>query len=71
MKFHKGQYVEWKWGNGSAKGKVADHFTEKVTRSIKGSDITRNATDDDPAYLIEQDDGGKVLKSESELSTPD
>lgn len=68
MKFRKGQHVEWKWGNGSAKGKVEDHFTEKVSRKIDGSEITRNASDDNPAYLIAQEDGGKVLKSESELS---
>ena len=42
-------------------------FTERVSRTIKGSEITRNATEDDPAYLIEQDDGDRVLKSHSEL----
>lgn len=71
MKFQKGQYVEWKWGGGSAKGKVTDHFTEKVTRTIEGNDVTRDADEDNPAYLIEQDDGSRVLKSESELSKPD
>lgn len=30
--------------------------------------MTRNADADNPAYLIEQDDGSQVLKSESELS---
>ena len=71
MKFQKGQYVEWNWGNGSATGKVTEHFKEKVTRTIDGNAVTRNADEDNPAYLIEQDDGSRVLKSESELSKPD
>ncbi len=71
MKFQKGQSVEWNWGNGSARGKVADHFKQKVTRTIEGTEVTRNADEDNPAYLIEQEDGGCVLKSESELSKPD
>lgn len=60
--------VSWKWGDGSAEGKVKEVFTEKVTRTIKGNEVTRNADDDNPAYLIEQDDGDRVLKSHSELS---
>lgn len=60
--------VEWTWGNGTGKGKVREVYKEKVTRTIKGSDVTRNADEDDPAYLIEQEDGDKVLKSHSELS---
>ncbi|MBC8131073.1 MAG: DUF2945 domain-containing protein, partial [Rhizobiaceae bacterium] len=42
-KFRKGQKVEWKWGQGTAEGKIAESFTEKVTRTIKGKEITRNA----------------------------
>ena len=65
--YNKGDRVSWEWGNGRAEGKVAETFTEKVTRTIKGSEVTRNASDDEPAYLIEQDDGDRVLKSHSEL----
>ncbi|MEL6701172.1 MAG: DUF2945 domain-containing protein, partial [Pseudomonadota bacterium] len=43
-------------------------FKEKVTRTIKGNEVTRDASEDSPAYMIEQDDGDCVLKSESELS---
>lgn len=63
-----GDEVEWKWANGSGAGTVAKRFTSRVTRTIKGTDVTRDATDDDPAFLIKQDDGDEVLKSESELS---
>lgn len=68
--FRKGQNVEWNWGNGSATGKVKDHFTEKVTRKIRGEEITRNGDEDNPAYLIEQEDGTELLKLESELHKP-
>jgi hypothetical protein len=66
-KFSKGDKVAWDWGNGTGEGKVAETFTRKVTRKIKGSEITRNGSDDDPAVLIEQEDGDQVLKLSSEL----
>ena len=59
--------VEWDWGEGTANGYVREVFREKVTRTIKGTDVTRKASDDEPAYLIEQNDGDEVLKSHSEL----
>ncbi|WP_099826772.1 DUF2945 domain-containing protein [Oceaniglobus indicus] len=63
-----GTKVEWNWGNGTGSGKVMKKYTSKVTRTIKGNEVTRDASDDDPAYLIEQDDGDEVLKSGSELT---
>ncbi len=68
-KFDVGDEVEWSWGNGTGTGKITEEFTEKVTRTIKGNEVTRNATEDEPAYLVEQDDGDEVLKSGSELSS--
>jgi hypothetical protein len=65
--FNKGTEVEWNWGPGTATGTVVESYTERVEKTIAGSDITRNADDDNPAYLIEQDDGSQVLKSHSEL----
>jgi hypothetical protein len=65
---HIGDEVSWSWGNGTGRGTVTERFTSKVTRTIDGSEITRNASDDEPAYLIEQDDGARVLKSTTELS---
>ena len=65
--FRKGSKVSWSWGSGTATGTVQERFTEKITRTIKGNEVTRNATEDDPAYLIEQEDGDQVLKSKSEL----
>lgn len=65
--FKKGDAVSWSWGSGTATGTITESFTEKVTRTIKGSEITRDASADEPAYLIEQEDGDRVLKSASEL----
>jgi hypothetical protein len=39
-----------------------------VTRTLSGSEITRHGSDDDPALLIEQEDGARVLKLRSEVS---
>lgn len=62
-----GTKVQWHWGQGTGTGKISERFEEKVTRTIKGSEITRNASKDEPAYLIEQDDGDQVLKGHSEV----
>jgi hypothetical protein len=66
-KFRAGTEVEWKWGRSKATGKVRQSFTHDVERQIKGSDIKRKASEEEPAYLIEQEDGDRVLKSHSEL----
>jgi len=68
MAFRKGSKVTWSWGKGSATGKIVERFTKKVTRTIKGAEITRDASTAEPAFLIEQDDGDRVLKSKSELT---
>ena len=63
-----GSPVSWDWGKGTAEGKVTEIHREEITRTIKGSKVTRNGTQDNPAYLIEQEDGTKVLKLRSELN---
>lgn len=67
----KGTKVKWKWGQGSATGKVQATYTESITKTIKGSEITRNGSDDNKALLIQQEDGDKVLKLESEVDRVD
>ena len=67
MSIRKGSTVTWKWGDNQAEGKVTEVHHEKVTRTSKGKDITRNGSDDDPAYVIEQEDGTTVLKLQSEV----
>ncbi len=64
----KGSRVKWKWGEAHATGKVIETFAEKVTKTIKGSEITRNGEKGNKALFIEQEDGDKVLKLESEVT---
>lgn len=63
----KGTEVKWSWGNGTATGKVAERFTSEVEKTIDGTKVKRKASSSEPAFLIEQEDGARVLKSESEL----
>lgn len=62
-----GSKVKWKWGDNYAHGKVVETFTKKVTKTIKGNEVTRNGESGNKALLIEQEDGGKVLKLEDEV----
>ncbi|MGA0533144.1 DUF2945 domain-containing protein [Hansschlegelia sp. KR7-227] len=64
-----GSKVSWSWGQGTAHGEVAQVFTSRVQRTIKGARIVRRASEANPAYLVEQSDGGRALKSHSELET--
>jgi len=69
--FNIGSKVKWKWGEGYGRGYVVERFTDRVTRTIKGTEVTREASKDSLAYLIEQDDGDTILKSNSELEKDD
>ena len=71
MSYQTGTKVEWDWGNGTGTGKIVKKYTQKITLKLQGSEVTRKASDDEPAYKIEQDDGNEVLKSGSELRKAD
>ncbi len=66
-----GTKVEWKWGNGTATGKVTQTYTKEVTKTIKGNEVTRTGEEGNKALYIEQEDGDAVLKLESEVSRAD
>ena len=63
-----GTEVEWNWGQGKGTGKIKSVHRSKITKTIKGSEVTRDASSEEPAYTIKQDDGDLVLKSHSEVS---
>lgn len=63
----KGDNVSWNWGKSEAEGKIIKKYDEPVTKTIKGAKVKRNASKDKPAFEIEQENGSKVLKSESEI----
>jgi hypothetical protein len=64
----KGTTVTWKYGTGTASGKIEEVHKESITKKIKGSDITRNGTADNPAFVIVQENGDKVVKLQSEVT---
>jgi hypothetical protein len=59
--------VTWRWGAHRARGRIEQVFIEPVTRTIKGTEVRRNASPENPAYLVTQPRGGYALKSHSEL----
>ncbi len=67
-KFSKGAQVKWRWGAHHAQGEIVESFERRVSRTLKGEKVVRNADAKEPAYLIRQADGDQVLKSHSELS---
>lgn len=62
-----GSMVGWDWGQGYAKGRVKETYTESITKVIKGAEVTRHGEHGNKALLIEQKDGTEVLKKESEV----
>ena len=65
--FRTDQHVQWNWGNGKGKGQIKDRFEREVTRTLQGTEVTKNGNEANPAYLIRQEDGDEVLKRGSEL----
>ena len=49
MAYNVGDKVKWEWGEGTAKGEIKKVYTQKITRQIKGNEVTREADDDCPA----------------------
>lgn len=64
---HIGDTVTWQWGDGTASGEVVERYTERIEKTIDGAEVVRDASEDEPAYLVRQEDGSEVLKSASEL----
>ena len=52
MSYQTGTKVEWDWGNGTGTGKIVKKYTQKITLKLQGSEVTRKASDDEPAYKI-------------------
>ena len=67
MVIRTGTTVKWKWGSSWAEGTVKEVHREEVSRTTKGVKVTRKGSDDDPAYVIEQEDSTTVLKLQSEV----
>ena len=68
MAIRTGTTVKWKWGSSWAEGTVKEVHHDDVSRTTKGEEVTRNGTEDNPAYVLEQEGGDRVLKLHSELT---
>ena len=68
MSFKVGDSVTWKWMGGVISGSVEEVHLEKITKKIKGKNITRNGSPEKPAYLVKSEAGNFALKLITELS---
>jgi len=62
-----GSKVKWQLGAEVNEGKVIETYINEITKTLKGSVITRIGRKNNKALLIEQFDGTKVLKLEEEV----
>lgn len=67
MSVNVGDYVQWNWGDDPAEGTVRQVHIRKITRNLKGTDVTREGSDAIPALSIEQPNGDGVLTLSSEV----
>lgn len=63
----KGTKVKWSWGNGTAHGEVVETYSDTISKTIKGTEVTRHGEKGNKALYIEQENGDHVLKSENEV----
>jgi Hypervirulence associated proteins TUDOR domain len=62
-----GSRVVWNGEGPKTEGVIRKVFTHRLERTMKGSIVTHDACRQNPAYLIEQDDGDTLLKNHSDL----
>ncbi len=66
-KFPPGAHVTWKWGEQILHGIVQKVFTHRIERTMKGATVTRDASKENPAYLVQLDDGDDIFLSHNDL----
>lgn len=64
-----GSDVQWKWMGRLIDGQVIEIYFESVAKNIKGKVIKRNASKENPAYLLQSEAGNYALKLHSELQS--
>lgn len=67
MKFKVGSKIQWKWLGRNISGTVEKVFEKPITREIKGKQIKRNGSPENPAYLVKSEAGNEALKLGTEL----
>ena len=64
----KGDKVHWNWGKSQAEGTIVEKSEKTIKKKIKGTEVKRKGSKEEPSYVIKQAKGNEVVKSESELS---
>lgn len=64
----KGDKVHWNWGKSQAEGKIIEKSETTIKKKIKGTEVKRKGSKEEPSYVIRQNNGNEVVKSESELT---
>ncbi len=59
--------VYWKWLGRKIQGHIVEVYFEPVTKTIKGKNIKRNGSQDNPAYLVQAESGNIALKLHTEI----
>ena len=67
-RFRRGQKIAWNWSGHAAHGHVVERFERRVQRTIEGARVIRCGSENNPAYLVETDEGKKALKLGTELT---
>ena len=62
-----GDEVKWQNAGNEAHGTVQAVSPKKTTKTIKGKEITRNGTKEDPAVTVKSDKGGVAMHLSHEL----
>ena len=62
-----GDRVTWRNAGATAHGKVQAVSPKRTVKTIKGKQIVRNGSNDDPAVTVESDKGGVALHLQHEL----
>ena len=55
--------MAWNWGSSHIEGVVKEKSEEKMTKTSKGKQITRNGEPDNPAYFVEQTKKGVLFRA--------
>lgn len=65
--FQVGDRVQWSWGEGEAVGVIQEIIKEPITLELRGTMVRCEGSEEDPAFLIRQDDGDELVKRSSEV----
>ena len=69
--FHPGAHVRWRMGSRWESGRIVESHPWRATQSCNVPEAPKSLSVEQLAYLIDQDEGGCVLKSHTEVEPVD